>query len=136
MRTKHCEHEGVCWAMRCIGEEVSERYHYEAPKVWVERHKRPKWSCEECHDGVHIAPCPAHILPKTNASASLLTHLIASKFVDGLPIYRVCRQLERQHVRLSPGTAGTWVNAVAEKVLPLINLMHEELLGRNLYPDG
>ena len=78
---------------------------------------------------MHIAPCPAHILPKTNASASLLTHLITSKFVDGLPIYRVCRQLERQHVRLSPGTAGTWVNTVGEKVLPLINLMHEELLG-------
>ncbi len=34
---KHCEHEGVCWAMERIGEEVSERYHYEAPKVWVER---------------------------------------------------------------------------------------------------
>jgi transposase len=77
---------------------------------------------------VHIAPCPAHILPKTNASASLLTHLITSKFDDGLPIYRVCRQLERQHVRLSPGMAGTWVNTVGEKVLPLINLMHEEIL--------
>ena len=39
---KHCEHEGVCWAIERIGEEVSERYHYEAPKVWVERHVRPK----------------------------------------------------------------------------------------------
>jgi transposase len=125
---KYCEHEGVCWAMDCIGEEVSERYHYEAPKVWVERHVRPKWSCPRCHGGVHIAPCPAHILPKTNASASLLAYLIASKFADGLPIYRVCQQLERQDVPLSPGTAGTWVNAIGEKVLPLINLMHEELL--------
>jgi transposase len=125
---KYCEHEGVCWAMDCIGEEVSERYHYEPPKVWVERHVRPKWGCGKCHQGVHIAPCPAHILPKTNASASLLAYLIASKFADGLPIYRTCRQLERQEVQLSPGTAGTWVNAVGEKVLPLINLMHEELL--------
>jgi len=125
---KYCEHEGVCWAMDRIGEEVSERYHYEAPKVWVERHVRPKWSCPRCHSGVHIAPCPAHILPKTNASASLLAYLIASKFADGLPIYRVCQQLERQDVPLSPGTAGTWVNAIGEKVLPLIHLMHEEML--------
>jgi transposase len=125
---KFCEHEGVCWAMERIGEELSERYHYEAPKVWVERHVRPKWSCPRCHDGVHIAPCPAHILPKTNASASLLAYLIASKFADGLPIYRVCQQLQRQEVPLSPGTAGTWVNAIGEKVLPLIHLMHEELL--------
>jgi len=96
--------------------------------VWVERHVRPKWSCPRCHGGVHIAACPTHILPKTNASASLLAYLIASKFADGLPIYRVCQQLERQDVPLSPGTAGTWVNAIGEKVLPLIHLMHEELL--------
>jgi len=77
---------------------------------------------------VRIAPVPPHILPKSNASASLLAYLIASKFVDGLPIYRVCQQLQRQDVHLSPGTAGTWVNAVGEAVLPLINLLHEELL--------
>jgi transposase len=72
---KHCEHDGVCWAMERIGDEVSERYHYEAPKVWVERHVRPKWGCARCHQGVHIAPCPAQILPKSNASASLLAAL-------------------------------------------------------------
>jgi transposase len=125
---KHCEHEGVCWAMERIGEEVSERYHYEPPKVWVERHVRPKWGCNHCHQGVHVAPCAPHILPKSNASASLLAHLITSKFVDGMPIYRLCQQLQRQEVRLSPGTAGSWVNEVGEAVLPLINLMHEELL--------
>ena len=125
---KHCEHDGVCWAMERIGDEVSERYHYEAPKVWVERHVRPKWGCPRCHQGVHIAPCPPQVLPKSNASASLLAYLIASKFIDGMPIYRTCQQLQRQEVRLSPGTAGTWVNAVGEAALPLINLMHEELL--------
>ena len=125
---KHCEHEGVCWAMERIGEEVSERYHYEPPQVWVERHVRPKWACGHCHQGVHIGPCAPTILPKSNVSASLLAYLIASKFVDGLPIYRVCRQLQRQDVRLNPGTAGTWVNATGEAVLPLMNLMHEELL--------
>jgi transposase len=127
-QTKHCEHEGVCWCMERIGEEISERYHYESPKVWVERHVRPKWACSRCRQGVRIAPVPPHILPKSNASASLLAYLIASKFVDGLPIYRVCQQLQRQDVQLSPGTAGTWVNAVGEAVLPLINLLHEELL--------
>ncbi len=127
---KHCEHEGVCWAMDRIGQEMSERYHYEPPKVWVERQVRPKWSCGRCHQGVHIAPCPQQILPKSNASASLLAYLVASKFVDGLPIYRVCQQLKRQEVDLSAGVAGTWVNAVGEAVLPLINLMHEELLAQ------
>jgi transposase len=128
---KHCEHEGVCWAMERIGQETSERYHYEPPQVWVERQIRPKWTCTRCHQGVHIAPCPPQILPKSNASASVLAYLVASKFVDGLPIYRVCQQLKRQDVDLSPGVAGTWVNAVGEAVLPLINLMHEALLSES-----
>ena len=112
-----------------IGEEVSERYHYEAPKVWVERHVYPKYACGHCHQGVTVAAAVKTILPKANASASLLAHVVTSKFDDGLPIFRICRQLERQDVRLSPGTVGTWVNTVgAETVMPLINLMADDLL--------
>ena len=127
------EHEGVCWARQRIGEEVSERYHYEAPKVWVERHVYPKYACGECHEGVKVAAAVKSILPKSNASASLLAHLVTSKFDDGLPLYRVCRQMERQDVLLSPGTVGTWVNTLgAESVVPLINLMNDDLLAHPL----
>jgi len=126
---KWCPHEDVCWAMNRIGEDTSERYHYEPPKLYVERHVRPKYSCPHCHAGVHRASEPANILPKSNATASLLAHLVTAKFVDGLPLYRVCRQMERQDVTLSPGTVGTWVNSLgAEAVVPLINLLNEELL--------
>ncbi len=130
---KWCTHEGVCWARQRIGEEVSERYHYESPKVWVERHVYPKYACGHCHQGVTIAETVRSILPKSNASASLLAHLVTSKFDDGQPIFRVCRQLERQEVSLSPGTAGTWVNTLgSESVVPLINLMNDELLDATL----
>ena len=123
------EHEGVCWARERIGEEVSERYHFEPAKVWVERHIYPKYACRHCHQGVTIAAAVKNILPKSNAGASLLAHVVTSKFDDGLPIFRICRQLERQEVRLTPGTVGTWVNTVgAETVMPLINLMADDLL--------
>ena len=123
------EHEGVCWARERIGEEISERYHFEPAKVWVERHVYPKYACRHCHQGVTVAAAVKNILPKSNASASLLAHVVTSKFDDGLPIFRICRQLERQEVRLTPGTVGTWVNTVgAETVMPLINLMADDLL--------
>jgi hypothetical protein len=36
-------------------------------------------------------------------------------------------------VQLSPGTAGTWVNTLgSESVVPLINLMNDELLAEGL----
>jgi len=128
------EHEGVCWAKDCIGREAGgERYHYEPPKIWIEKHVYLKYACGHCHQGVQVAPTVRSILPKSNASASMLAHLVTSKFVDGLPIYRTCRQLERQQVQLSPGTAGTWVNTLgSESVVPLINLMNDELLAEGL----
>jgi transposase len=127
------EHEGVCWARERIGEEVSERYHFEPAKVWIERHVYPKYACEHCHQGVTVAAAVKNILPKSNASASLLAHVVTSKFDDGLPIFRICRQLERQEVRLTPGTVGTWVNTVgSETVVPLINLMNDDLLAEPL----
>jgi transposase len=127
------EHERVCWARQRIGEEVSERYHFEPAKVWIERHVYPKYACAHCHQGVTVAAAIKNILPKSNASASLLAHVVTSKFDDGLPIFRICRQLERQEVRLSPGTMGTWVNTVgSQTVVPLINLMNDDLLADSL----
>lgn len=112
-----------------MGEETRECYHYEPPRITVEVHVRPTYVCEVRHEEPITAPAPAVILPKSMASPSLLAHLITAKFVDGLPLYRVSRQLERLGMELSPGTAGTWVNTVGgEKVVPLINLMNEELL--------
>ena len=115
--------------LRCIGQEVRECYRFEPPKISVERHIRFTYVCEERHEGVVTAPAPPVILPKSMASPSLLAYLITSKFVDGLPLYRVSRQLERSGMDLSPGTAGTWVNAIGgQKIVPLIALMNEELL--------
>jgi hypothetical protein len=35
-----------------------------------------------------ISPMPAQILPRTNAAPGLLAHLVTSKYVDVLPLYR------------------------------------------------
>jgi transposase len=112
-----------------MGHELRECYRFEPPKISVEQHIRWTYVCEERHESPVTASAPPAILPKSMASPSLLAHLITSKFVDGLPLYRVSRQLERSGMQLSPGTAGTWVNTIGgEKVLPLITLMNEELL--------
>jgi transposase len=85
--------------------------------------------CEERNEAPITAPAPPVILPKSMASPSLLAHVINSKFNLGLPIYRVSQDLSRYQMNLGPGTLGTWVNTVGgEKVVPLINLMGEELL--------
>jgi transposase len=126
---KICTKCAVPHPLTRIGEETRECYRFEPPKISVEKHIRPTYVCEERNEAPITAPAPPVILPKSMASASLLAHVINSKFNLGLPIYRVSQDLSRYQMNLGPGTLGTWVNTVGgEKVVPLINLMGEELL--------
>ena len=127
---KMCTTCAVAHPLTRIGQEIRECYRFEPPKISVEQHIRPTYVCEERHEAPITAPAPPVILPKSMASPSLLAHVIKSKFDLGLPIYRVSQDLSRYQMNLGPGTLGTWVNTVGgEKVVPLINLMGEELLG-------
>jgi transposase len=126
---KMCTQCAVPHPLTRIGQEIRECYRFEPPKISVEQHIRPTYVCEERHEAPVTAPAPPVILPKSMASPSLLAHIIKSKFDLGLPIYRVSQDLSRYRINLGPGTLGTWVNMVGgEKVVPLINLMGEELL--------
>ena len=126
---KMCTKCAVPHPLTRIGQEIRECYRFEPPKISVEQHIRPTYVCEERHEAPITAPAPPVILPKSMASPSLLAHVIKSKFDLGLPIYRVSQDLSRYRMNLGPGTLGTWVNTVGgEKVVPLINLMGEELL--------
>ena len=127
---KMCTKCAVPHPLTRIGAEIRECYRFEPPKISVEQHIRPTYVCEELHEAPITAPAPPVILPKSMASPSLLAHVIKSKFDLGLPIYRVSQDLTRYQMNLGPGTLGTWVNTVGgEKVVPLINLMGEALLG-------
>ena len=126
---KLCTKCAVPHPLTRIGEETRECYRFEPPKISVEQHIRLTYVCEERHEAPITAAAPPVILPKSMASASLLAHVIKSKFDLGLPLYRVSQDLTRYRMDVGPGTLGTWVNTIGgEKVVPLINLMHEALL--------
>jgi transposase len=123
---KICTKCAVPHPLKRMGRETRECYRYQPPKISVEHHIRWTYVCEQRHEDVITAPAPLTLLPKTMASSSLLAHLVTAKFDDGIPLYRVSRQLERSGMDLSPGTAGTWVNKIGgDKVLPLIELLRE-----------
>lgn len=128
---KVCPHDGT--PLERMGAERAERYHFEAPKLIVKVHERYKYSCPCCRQGVKIAPLSPHILPKSMAEPSLLAHITTAKFVDGLPLTRQSQQFARLGLDLGAGTMGTWVNTIgAERLPPLINLMHEGLLAEGV----
>jgi transposase len=90
---KICTKCPVPHPLKRLGQETRECYRFEPPKISVEHHIRWTYVCEQRHEDVITAPSPPTLLPKTMASPSLLAHLVTAKFDDGIPLYRVSRQL-------------------------------------------
>ena len=123
-----CPHHGV--ELERIGEVVSEQLDIVPAKVRVLRHIRGKYRCASCEGHLRTAALPAQPLPKSFASPGLLAFIVTAKYVDGLPLYRQQQQFGRIGVELSRTTLARWVVGMGELVVPLMNLLHEELLGR------
>ena len=122
---KICPEDGA--ELKCIGEEVSETLEIIPAKVYVKRVIRKKYSCPACEE-MTTAPAPTVLLPKTNASASLLAYIATSKYVDALPLYRQEAMFARAGIELTRQTMGRWMVAVGERIDCLIELMRDDLL--------
>jgi len=113
------ESERVCpcgTPMVHIGEEVSEQLDIIPMQVRVLRHIRKRYACPSKDTAPVIAPVPAQVLPRSNASSALLAMLLVTKYVDGLPLYRFESILAR------------WVIGTAQALQPLHNLLRDHAL--------
>ena len=111
-----------------IGVEVSEQLDIVPATVRVLRHERVKYACPCCRQGVVVAPRPAQITPKGLFSEGALAHIISAKYQDALPLYRQAVMLKRCGGDIARHTLAANVMRVGAAVVPLINLMREQLL--------
>lgn len=127
---QHCPHDGT--ALKRIGEEVSERLEIIPAKFKVIKTIRPKYVCP-CCESFHIHATKAQLIPKSNASASLLAFIAVAKYADALPLYRQEAQLARFGVELPRQTMARWMIKVGAKITPLIELLRRDLLANSSY---
>jgi len=113
-----------------IGEEVTELLEYNPAQVYVRRIVRPKYVLPQ-NDGIIIAKLPTLPLAKSNAGASLLSHILVSKFVNHLPFYRQIQIFKRQQLVLSDATISGWFNAATDLIQPLYQTLEKQLLLSN-----
>lgn len=116
-----------------IGSDTSEKLEIIPAKVLVIRYIRKKYACKSCEgvedDGptVKIAPLPPQIIPKSMATAGLLAHIITSKFEYALPFYRQEKIFRQMGIDLPRSTLCGWAIKVAEKLEPIMSLLHKEI---------
>jgi transposase len=110
---------------RKIGEVVTEVLEYTPGKFYVERYVRPKYLLPK-EDKIVIGDLPSFPIPRGNAGAGLLAHLLISKFVDHLPFYRQVQQFKRQEINIAESTISGWFTASCRLLEPL----YERLVSR------
>jgi transposase len=111
-----------------IGEDVTEQLDYIPGKIEVLRHIYPKYACSRCKDGVATAPTASGPIAGGLAAPGLLAHVLVSKFVEHMPLYRQQDELARADVLISRSTLCGWLDQCAQLFKPLVELMHKEVL--------
>ncbi len=80
------ERNGFC--LWLISEETSEQLDIVPMQIRAIKHVRKVYGCRGCETAPVTADIPAQLIEKSMASPSVLTMLLTTKYVDGLPLHR------------------------------------------------
>jgi transposase len=118
-----------CRRMRVrIGADVSERLDYRPASLFVRQIVRPTYVCRFCERAgedpqVVQPPLPPEPIPRGTAAAGLLAHILVSKYIDHLPLYRQESILARLGWEVTRSTLCDQILACAGMLEPLYRLM-------------
>ena len=87
-------------------------------RLKVIRHVRPRYACRAC-EAVIQAPAPALPIERGRPGPGLMAHVLVSKYLDGLPLYRLSGILAREGVEIERQTLADWVGHGAWWLRPL-----------------
>ena len=103
-----------------IGSDKSEQLDIIPARVKVIVHVRRKYACKGCSEMIKTAALPEQPIPKSIATAGLLSHVLVSKYTDHLPLYRQERIFQRMGIDIPRSTLSHWVLQSATLLSPLV----------------
>jgi transposase len=101
-----------------MGEEERVEIKIIPAQITLVKHVRAKYTCRACQKNAVKTPVLSPSLPPTAfpgslASPSAVAHILYEKYVQGCPLYRQERDMERMGLGLSRQTMANWVIAGA-----------------------
>ena len=133
-RRQETHEPATCICSRCgserlrkVGEDVTEVLEYVPGRFEVVRHVRPAYSCSKC-ETMAQAPMPAMPIPRAMAGASVLAHVIMSKYADHLPLYRQAEIYARDGLDLDRSMLAEWVGKAAWLLRPLADRIAQHVM--------
>ena len=116
--------------LKKIGEEITEELEYKPGKLYVKRYIRPKY-IDPAKEKISIAQMPSRPLEKSIAGPGLLAHIVISKYVDHLPIYRQQQIFKREKVDLPRSTMDNWLKDLGTLFKPLYEAQKKRMISKD-----
>ena len=115
-----------------VGEEITEILEFQQGELYVKKYIRPEY-IKPTADGTQakrvIAALPNNIpIAKSYVGASLLSHLMVSKYIDHLPIYRQLQMFTRQKITIEDNTVNNWFKQGCNLIEPLFEAHQRQVL--------
>lgn len=114
-----------------MGEDKYEQLEFIPAQLKVIEHVKFKYACNSCKECIKIAKSPKQPIPKSIASAGLLSQIIVSKYVDHLPLYRQESILTRGGIDLPRATLSNWIFKCADLLKPLVDKLKDNIIQSN-----
>ena len=114
-----------------IGREDSAQLDYQPGTFSKIVTRRNTYACPEaCRGQVRTAPLPMSAAPIERGlpTASLLAHVVQSKYGDGLPCYRQSVMYARAGILISRSTLSDWIRQVIDLLDPIIERIRRDVL--------
>jgi transposase len=113
-----------------LGESVTEVLEKIPARLKVIRHVRARYACRAC-EAMLQAPAPALPIERGRPGPGLVAHVLVSKYLDGLPLFRLSGILAREGVAIERQTLADWVGHGAWWLRPLA-----EAIGKHALAQG
>ena len=114
--------------MHQIGETRTEMLDIVPAQLRVKVIRRPRYACRACEEAVVQAPAPERPIDGGMATEALVAHVLISKFLDFLPLYRQSQMLARQGIDIDRSTLGDWVGRACWWFRPVYDLLVSTVL--------
>jgi transposase len=123
-------------AKTIFGADVTEELEMIPAKFFVNRYVRHKYACPCCQGSVSQGPLPPRPLERGIPGPGVLADLIASKYAEHMPLYRMQERYRRAGIKISLSTFCDWVDHVANLAAPIVEAMKKLVLAsRKVHTD-
>jgi transposase len=97
-------------------------------QIRVIKRVREVYGCRDGETAQVTADKSAQLIEKSMASSCVLTMLLTTKYVDGVPLRRLEKVLRRHGIDIPRQALARWVIQFGEHLQPLQNLMRDGLV--------